>query len=149
MGTSKQNKALKLVQKPNVIPTQICVPVDCSSINRSIYYPPILQIYHDSTQLTSYDYKNEPIHKISHELHQYMPCGILVLLTQFVLLLLHVRLSKALRDFPTCHCQILFFRLSAVFFIYTQRLVARSASARCYLHSQLGFGRVIMEKLKS
>ena len=31
--SSNQNEILKLVQKPNVIPTQICVPVNCSSIN--------------------------------------------------------------------------------------------------------------------
>ena len=58
MDTSTSNITLKLIQKPNMIPTQICVPVDCSRINRSIYYPPVLQIYRVSTQLTSDDCKN-------------------------------------------------------------------------------------------
>ena len=49
MVTSTPNKTLKLVPKSNVILTWISVPVDCSRIDRLIYYPPVLQIYCDST----------------------------------------------------------------------------------------------------
>ena len=65
----------KLNRLRHMISTQICVLVDCSRINRSIYYPSVLQIYRDSTQLTSHDCKNEPIHTISYKLHQDMPCS--------------------------------------------------------------------------
>ena len=51
MDTFNQNKTLKLVQKPNVIPTQICVPVDCSRINRSIYYRPPHQTYRNGWKI--------------------------------------------------------------------------------------------------
>ena len=38
--------------------------------------------------------KNDPIHTISYELHQYMPCNILFLLIQFTLILLFCSLSN-------------------------------------------------------
>ena len=101
------------------------------------------------TSCTSYDCKKRTISKNSYELHQYMPCCILVLLVQFTLLLLHVRLSKAFARFSIpCHRQY-YFR-STTFIHKNQRqrshFAVRSAKLRaCYLHSQLGFGRVLGE----
>ena len=39
-----------------------------------------------------YDYKHEPIHTISYELHHYMPCNIVALLIQFMMLVFHASL---------------------------------------------------------
>ena len=47
--SSNQYMDTKLNRLRHIISTHICVPVDCSRINRSIYYPPVLQIYRDST----------------------------------------------------------------------------------------------------
>ena len=67
---------------------------------------------------------------ISYKLHPYMPRSILVLLIQFMLLLLHIKLSNVLRDFQPRHCQY-YFPFGAYFlFIHTQRLVAHAVLAR-------------------
>ena len=70
--------------------------------------------------------------KISYKFHPYMPRNILYLAFPLLLLLLHCSLSIGFTRFSIpCHGRFLLLFL----FIHTQRLVARSASARCYLHS--------------
>ena len=49
----------KLIGLTHVMLTQMTVSVDRFGMHESFYYPPVLQIYHDSTQLTSYDRKNQ------------------------------------------------------------------------------------------
>ena len=78
--------------------------------------------------------KNDPMHTISYELHQYMPCNILFLLIWFTLILLFFSLSNRFSGFVIVIMRILintctFYDICTTwFFVYTE------SDAKCTLY---------------
>ena len=132
MVTSTQNMSTKLIELTHIMSTQMSLSLDCLGIDQLFRTKSLLYTYRNGWKnrlpVNRTTVKNEPVHTISYELHQYMPCSIIVLLIQFLLLLLFQMLSQPVSTFPTCHCQILFFLTTFIFLIHSQFSVSAHSS---------------------
>ena len=140
----------KLNRRWHIVSTQMSLLFDQSRTNRSIYYPPFNRSYRngweDLTLCTSYRAKTFHTIGISYIIHPTKPIQLLSVKFSLLLLLLHCRLSQASSTFPFMPLSILFsFERRSFTKNYRQRSHFYSEqwlSCACYLHSQLGFGRV-------
>ena len=146
MDSSTPNITLKLVHKLYIISTQICLPLDLLWIHSIVRIPPLLRIYRDSTQLTSNDCKKRtnsynflpiiPVHVSQYPLFR----------VSFVVVIALLQPEHWVHEiFNHTIVNIIFVRTTFIHKNYRQRSHFYSEqwlSCACYLHSQLGFGRV-------
>ena len=81
--------------------------------------------------------KIRKIHSISYELHQYMPCNILILLIQFMLLLLHCSHSKATMGYSPWSFSILFEFTYSIYWVHRLACVIFHAKVTVYILKKL------------